>query len=134
MTSVLIKDESTTAKNNHTWTLEFLDETIPAREFLRRRIYEEVLEYNSKTVDKNLQKYNGLVQPTSLEQTLNGSSPKTARKLDWEAQYQTAVEAFFRNGFVMLWNDRQVEDLDQMLELREGCEATFLKLVPLVGG
>jgi hypothetical protein len=130
MTSVLIKDESTAAKNNHTWTLEFLDETIPAREFLRRRIYEEVLEYNSK----HLEKYNGLVQPTPLEQTLNDSSVKTKRKLDWEAQYQTAVEAFSRNGFVMLWNDKQIEDLDEMLELREGCTATFLKLVPLVGG
>jgi hypothetical protein len=130
VTSVLIKDQSTAAKHNHTWTLEFLDETIPAHEFLRRRIYEDVLEYNNKT----LEKYNGLVQPTPIEQSLNGSSSQTARKLDWEAQYQTAIEAFSRNGFVMLWNDKQIEDLDEMLELREGCEATFLKLVPLVGG
>ena len=34
----------------------------------------------------------------------------------------------------MHWNDAQIESLDEILELSEGSQATFLKLVPLVGG
>lgn len=128
MTSIRIKDE-TLASHTHTWNLEFLDETITAREFLRRRIYEEVQNHNTKPVEA----YNGLVQPL-LEQTLNGTEAKLPRQLNWEAQYQTALEAFANNGFIMLWNDQQIENLDQLLELHEGSEATFLKLVALVGG
>ena len=44
------------------------------------------------------------------------------------------VEAFGRNGFVVLVDDRQVEELDEDIELALGTEVTFLKLVPLVGG
>ena len=128
MTSILIKDE-TLARHHHTWSLEFLDETISAREFLRRRIYEEVQNHNTKPVET----YNGLIQP-ALEQTLNGTQAKLPRQLNWETQYQTALEAFASNGFIMLWNDQQIEDLEQMLELREGSQVTFLKLTPLVGG
>ena len=128
MTSILIKDE-TLASQHHTWSLEFLDEIISAKEFLRRRIFEEVQNHNTKPIET----YNGLVQP-ALEQTLNGTQAKLPRQLDWQAQYQTALEAFTNNGFVMLWNDQQIEDLEQMLELREGSEVTFLKLTPLVGG
>jgi hypothetical protein len=123
MTSVLIKDEILNNPNTQTWTLDFLDETIPAHEFLRRRIYEEVQSHNSQPHEK----YSGLIQP-KLEQNLNN------KKLDWEAQYQTALHAFSSNSLIMLWNNQQIEDLNQMLELRAGCEVTFLKLVPLVGG
>ena len=45
-----------------------------------------------------------------------------------------AVEAFSRNGFVVLVDDRQVESLDAVLDVSRRTEITFLKLVPLVGG
>jgi len=48
--------------------------------------------------------------------------------------YEHAIEAFGRNGFVVLVGDRQIEELDQELELASATEVTFLKLVPLVGG
>ncbi len=130
MTSILIRDETTNGRNNHEWTLEFLDETITGKEFIRRRIYEEVLEYNTKP----LEIYQGLVQPTDSERELNGVKLKTKRTLNFEEQYAKALEGFEKNGFVMLWNDTQVENLDEKLELKTGTEVTFLKLVPLVGG
>jgi len=58
------------------------------------------------------------------------SSPP--RRINWEAQYQKALEAFASNGIIMLWIDAQIESLDEILELNEGSQATFLKLVPLV--
>jgi hypothetical protein len=130
MPTITIQDETTGQRQTRTWTLEFLDETITAREFIRRRIYEEVLEYNTK----NTLVYRGLVQPTDTERALNTGKPREHRKIDWEAQYHKALEAFERNGFVMLVNDTQVETLDEAVELREGTTITFLKLVPLVGG
>jgi hypothetical protein len=57
-----------------------------------------------------------------------------ARRVDAEEQVKRAVEAFSRNGFVVLVNDRQVDDIDALLDLRMGMEIMFLKLVPLVGG
>jgi hypothetical protein len=34
----------------------------------------------------------------------------------------------------MLVDDRQVEDLDEEIELRVSTEVSFVKLIPLVGG
>jgi hypothetical protein len=127
---VTVTDETTGSKTQHRFTLEFLDERLSAREFIRRRVYQEVQDYNTR----DLQSYNGLVQPSDAERTLNGVKLKTSRKLDWEAQYAKALEAFERNGFIMLANDKQLETLEEEFELTEGCTVTFLKLVPLVGG
>ena len=51
-----------------------------------------------------------------------------------EAQYERALQAFARNGFFVLVGDRQVEDLDEDLELEADTEVSFVKLVALVGG
>ncbi|WP_329118302.1 hypothetical protein [Streptomyces sp. NBC_01465] len=53
---------------------------------------------------------------------------------DPERQFERALTAFGRNGFVVLVGERQVEELDEEIELPAGTEVTFLKLVPLVGG
>jgi hypothetical protein len=42
--------------------------------------------------------------------------------------------AFKRNGFVVLVDDRQVTDLDEVLEVSADTEVSFVRLVPLVGG
>jgi hypothetical protein len=131
MPAIQITDETAGRKAAaRTWTLEFLIETVTAQEFIRRRIYEEVQDYNTK----NLETFNGLIQPTPEERALNNAKPRERRRIDWEAQYAKALEAFSRNGFIMLVNDVQVETLEEPVELREGTTITFLKLVPLVGG
>ncbi|MFI7660986.1 hypothetical protein ACIBTW_19105 [Micromonospora parva] len=54
--------------------------------------------------------------------------------VDAEARTQVALDAFRRNGFVVLVDDRQVTALDETVRLHAGSRITFLKLVPLVGG
>ena len=130
MSTITITDERPAARQKTSFQMDFLEDRLTAREFLRRRIYEEVQSHNSA----NPALYNGLVTPTNLEQQLNRASPKAPRKIDWEAQYQKALEGFAGNAIIMLWNDRQIESLDEILELSEGSTATFLKLVPLIGG
>ena len=56
------------------------------------------------------------------------------RKLDWHAQSRAALEAFGRNGFLLLVDERQIESLDEEIRVRPETRVTFLKLVPLVGG
>ena len=78
--------------------------------------------------------FRGLVQPTEAEKVLNGYKLRERRKINWEEQYARAVEAFERNGFFMLVDDRQVDRLDEEIELKVATEVSFIKLVPLVGG
>jgi hypothetical protein len=129
-TAVTIRDETTSGHRTNELTLEFLNERITVRELIRSRVYQEVTEYNAKTAGH----FRGLVQPTEAEQTLNGYRLRTGRKIDWERQYARALEAFERNGFFILVDDRQLERLDQEIDLRPDSEIAFLKLVPLVGG
>ena len=73
--------------------------------------------------------------PTSTERALNGDpAEQPRRRVNPERQVALAEQAFTRNGFVVLVGDRQVEELDDEVDLSRDTEVTFLKLVPLVGG
>ncbi|MEU7917295.1 hypothetical protein [Micromonospora zamorensis] len=54
--------------------------------------------------------------------------------VDPEERTRATLEAFGRNGFVVLVDDRQITSLDDKVHLHAGSRVTFLKLVPLVGG
>lgn len=131
--TVQVLDE-TTAKPMPTLerTLDFESETVTVRELIRRRVYEECTEYNASQQNK----FRGLVIPEGMERELNSPALARPRKVDWEKQYARAVEAFDRNGFIVLIGEQQAEDLDETVTLRlgEALEVTFIKLVPLVGG
>src|SRR5947209_20129996 len=107
-TLVTVFDETTSGERTNSLTLEFLTARVTARELIRRRVYEEVQEYNLSTPET----FRGLVQPTEAERVLNGYKPRERRKIDWEEQYERALQAFRQNGFFMLVDERQVEDLD----------------------
>ena len=68
-----------------------------------------------------------LVRPTEEEVALNIQS-QTERNI------ARALAAFRNNGFVLLVDDRQVDDLEDEVELNENSVVTFLRLTPLVGG
>ncbi|WP_369146079.1 hypothetical protein [Streptomyces sp. R44] len=57
-----------------------------------------------------------------------------AAAADAEAAFARAVEAFGRNGFLVLVGDRQIEELDETVTVGPETEVVFLRLVPLVGG
>lgn len=130
MATITVYDETTSGGRTNELTLEFLNERVSVRELIRSRVYQEVTEYNARLPEY----FRGLVQPTDAERALNGYRLRERRKLDWEAQYQKAIQAFQGNGFMILVDDRQVVELDAEVELRHDSTVTFLKLVPLVGG
>jgi hypothetical protein len=128
--TLTIHDETPSGQKTNTFTLDCLTEKMTVRELLRARIYQEVQDYNQKEPEY----FRGLIEPTDAERVLNGYKLKAKRKIDWQQQYQRALEAFERNGFFVLVGDQQAESLDQEFEVTVDTEVSFVKLVPLVGG
>ena len=128
--TLTIHDETASGQKTHTFTLDCLTERMTVRELIRARIYQEAQDYNQKTPEY----FRGLVEPTDAERVLNGYKLKAKRKIDWQEQYNRALEAFGRNGFFVLVGDKQAENLDQEFEVKVDTEVSFVKLVPLVGG
>jgi hypothetical protein len=105
---------------------------LTLRDLIRTRVREEVAKANS-AIERG-QPFRTLVQPTEAEVTLNGYRLGKERRIDWQRQAARAEEAFRRNGFVVLVEGRQVEDLDEELALGADSEIRFIRLTPLVGG
>ena len=129
------RDVTPTGKEVDRWTLPNVPERITVREMVRLRVREEVARHNA-TLGPVFQ---GLVQPTGTELGLNGYRMPDRRQLDWEKQADVAEEAFGRNGFFILVRDKQVENLDEVIDLSTNVDGSdvdiaFIKLVQLVGG
>jgi hypothetical protein len=133
-TTLTIRDETTFSfggDNDEEFVLDVPAERITVRELIRARVYKEVHDYNLSQPEY----FRGLVQPTDAERTLNGFKVRQGRRIDPEKQFEKAIESFYRNGFLVLVDDRQVGELEEEIEVRpDTTTATFLKLVPLVGG
>ena len=128
--TLTIHDETASGEKTNTFTLDCLTERMTVRQLIRERIYQEVQDYNHREPEY----FRGLVEPTAAERVLNGYKLKAKRKIDWQEQFQRALESFDRNGFFVLVGDRQAESLDEEFEVKVETEVSFVKLVPLVGG
>ena len=133
--TLMIRDETTSGDVFGERPLEFPTERITVRDLIRERVYQEVQDFNLKEGERV---FRGLVQPTDAERVLNGRRTeyrlKEHRRIDWKPQFDKAVEAFDRNGFFILIDDRQAESLDQEFVIGRGTVVSFVRLTPLVGG
>jgi len=130
MTATLtIRDELTGREPTGSLVLEFLTERITVRELIRSRVYQEVQDYNTARPAE----FRGLVQPET-EAALNGPPVRRSREIDWKKQFDVALAAFERRGFLILVGDRQMQSLDEEIVIAPGTQVTFLRLTPLVGG
>jgi hypothetical protein len=128
--TLTIYDETLSGEKTPRFTLDVAAQRITVRDLIRDRVYQEVQNYNQTQPEY----FRGLVQPTDSEQVLNGYKMPKQRSIDWEKQYEKALQAFQNNGFIILVNDRQVEDLEEEIELTDELPISFLRLIPLVGG
>ena len=128
--TITINDESTSGKILNKIILKLEDEITPIRKIIEARVYHEVEEYNKKL--PNL--FRGLVQPTEAEQTLNGYRMLKRKKIDPEKQVYAALQSFNQNGFFVLVDNKQYENLDDEVLLEKDTIVSFIKLTPLVGG
>jgi hypothetical protein len=126
--SVTVKDESRPGRVLSELVLPDVPERLTLRELIRTRIREEVAIANlERATARHL-----LVRPRDAEVTLNGV--RAPRTIDWEEQARIAEEAFEQNGFFVLVEGRQIDDLDEELTLGADSSVRFLRLTPLVGG
>jgi hypothetical protein len=130
MTTLTINDESAlgTVLNQFTMNIKF--DTIKVKELIEARVYHEVEEYN----DRLPEVFNGLVQPSYAEKVLNGFKLKEKRKIDPEKQLYIALDAFQKNGYFILIDNRQAEDLEEEVLVSASTTVSFVKLTALVGG
>lgn len=129
-TTLTINDETTSGHKTNTLTLDCLTERLTVRELIRARIYREVEDYNLREPEC----FRGLVVPTEAEATDHGYKLRHRRKIDWQQQYERALDAFERKGFILLVGDQQARSLDQVFEVKVDAEIAFVKMAPLVGG
>jgi hypothetical protein len=144
------------AKRELRHRLELPVERITARDLIRCRIEAEVAMHNAverarwdgeiAANEANRTAPNEwLVTPGAVERALNGPRSaygprpglKTSESMTLiasEPLIAVALKAFARNGFFMIFDGRQVVDLDEVLTVEHESALTFLRLVPLVGG
>ncbi|MEU8797611.1 hypothetical protein [Spirillospora sp. NPDC048819] len=130
MAAVTFRDETAAGRPVAEFQVEGLPGRMTVRELIRLRVREEVARHNARPTDR----FNGLVRPDDAETELNGYRLRAPRRIDWERQADIAERAFAGNGYFVLAGDRQVEDLDEEVDLTTGLNLVFVKLVPLAGG
>jgi hypothetical protein len=131
--TLTVRDETTTGDTLAALEMQLAADVVTVRELIRARVHQEVRDHNAKAATGR-QRFFGLVQPSDTERELNGYRMRAPRMVDAEKQTEIALAGFERGQILLLVDDRQVDDLDHHVTLRQGSVVTFLKLVPLVGG
>lgn len=130
MVTVRTFDESTLGAMVDGPVLELPGSRITIRELITLRVRAEVDRYNREQPER----YYGLVQPSDVEEMLNGPRTRSFRKISADAQVKIALDAFERQGFLVLLPAGQASSLDEEVTLYPDDSVSFLRLVPLIGG
>lgn len=132
MATLTVRDESVSGETYDAFTLQFPSASITVRQLIRERVHQEVL---LRAQGQGNTPRQPLVIPAHPEATLNNVREAIEPKaVDWRQQAEIACQAFERNGFVVLLDEHQAEQLDEVLIIRHDSIASFIKLTPLVGG
>lgn len=128
---ITIRDETASGQLVAELSLTLPAARISMRDLIATRVRFEVEAFNARSGDEV---FRGLVQPSGAEQVSTGFKLKQRRQVDAQEQVTRALEAFERNGFFVVVDDRQVDSLDDVVAVRPATRVSFVKLVPLVGG
>ncbi len=130
MTTIRLIDETTGGGKFEAPPLDLESESLTLRDLISLRVRAEVRRYNNERQPR----FYGLVQPSDMESLINGPAVRRFRPIDADRQVEVALEAFKKQRFVVLLPDRQAMELEERIQLNDGDEVSFLRLVPLVGG
>jgi hypothetical protein len=128
--TLTIYSETLTGEKTPCLTLDFVEPRLKLRDLLRQFVCQETQHYNQSQPEY----FRGLVQPNHSEPTLQGYKLPKQRLIDLEQQYQKVLQVFDHNGFMILVDDYEVEDLDTEIDLSDELTVsflrTYLKVVP----
>ncbi len=125
-----IKDETAGGKILNEIIISLQHELVSVKEIISSRVTSEVETYNQRLP----QYFQGLVQPEATEKTINGYKMPKRKLIDAEQQVYIALDAFIRNAYFVLIDQKQAMSLDEMVLLTPETEVSFVKLTPLIGG
>lgn len=129
--TITITDETATGDIINKILISVSSEQMKVKDLIAARVTSEVNTYNNKLPEY----FKGLIQPTDAEKTLNGFKLKRKKKtIDVEQQIFVAYSSFQKNGYFVLVDNKQVEDLEQEVLVNKETVVSFIKLTPLVGG
>lgn len=136
---VSVVDQAVGGPRSPKFQLHLATERLTCRELVSRRVREEIaiLARDRKTRERTLSKNRSfLIHGLSPAETaLNGSRrDRKAPAVDEATEIESALAAFDDNRFVILFNDKQIADLDEEIVVTPESEITFLRLLPLAGG
>lgn len=121
--------------------LRLASERVTPREIIRRRVETEVEDVNrakAAHIEGHARTRSFLitVDANSPEARLNGIIPskRKPKLFDVEHETQRALDAFNKRSFIMLFDDRQIDDADLEISLTPNSEIVFVYLTPLRGG
>jgi hypothetical protein len=127
MSTLTMKDRTGSATPPDDLELPDVPARLTLRELIRMRVREDVARFNAGRSDRVTR----LVKPDEAEREPRGG-PRNG-PVDWEPHAEAACRAFTRNGFFVFVGGRQIERLDDEIDLSGDPSVVFLKLVQLVG-
>lgn len=125
---LLVRDENAFGDIYNELRLGFEKIEVSVRHIITERVFQEIQKYNTKTDGYKF----ALVQPKEEEARLNKSKKK--KQINADKQVEIALKAFESNGFFLLVDKEQVEELEQIVRIEANTVVSFIKLTPLVGG
>ncbi len=127
--SVTIRDENFPRSEVVELLLKLSSANLTVRNLIAERVRTE---FDQRLIDRQGKAVSPLIGANPKEAALNGDHH--SGKINPERQVEVALKAFETNGFILLIDDRQVETLEEKVEIHADTVVTFLKLTPLVGG
>jgi len=128
---VTIQDQEIGGPITHEMVIEFLTEEITLRELIKSRVYQEVKDANAAKDDLPMP----MLKLTEIEKSLNPfKKTKKSRAVDFQEQYEKAIDAFKKSRFFVLVDDHQPTKLDERIVLKPDTKINFIRLVYLAGG
>jgi hypothetical protein len=128
--NILICDELLNGTITNQFEISLESDSLTVRDLITKRVSIEIDNYNKRLPEY----FNGLIEPKEAERTLNGYKLKPKQLIDVEKQVYIALDAFQKNGFFVLVDNEQLEELEQQVLLKNTSKISFVKLTPLVGG
>lgn len=126
----MISDKSMSGKILNEIEIQVQNELTTVKDIIAARVQEEVKTYN----EQEKEYFNGFIRPTDAERTINGYKLSNRKKIDSEKQVYIALDAFQKNGFFVLIDNRQTETLEEEVLVNSKTTVSFMKLTALVGG
>lgn len=123
---ITLRDESIPRSEPLQARLSVANRRLSAAELIAERARAECDRF---LVDETGHALAPLAQPAERVARLKKSAPKSKISVE-ENHVAAALKSFDDHSYLLLVDDRQIERLDEMVDLKDGSVVTFLRLTP----